>query len=87
MNRETVLNQRSNPDRADELSLRMKRLPSINAFRSLRGIKQKNIIQNIVSFAPFRSTWLSHRLVCKDWRHAIESMRFDACIEDFLGTS
>jgi len=97
MNREAVLNQLSNPDRTHELYVRMKRLPSdnpaflslhqwmtqINAFRSLRGIKQKNIIQNIISFAPLRSTWISHRLVCKDWRCAIESMRFDASIEDF----
>jgi len=57
-------------------------MTQINAFRSPRGIKQKNIIQNIMSFAPLRSTWISHRLVCKDWRHAIESMRFHASIEE-----
>lgn len=97
MNREAVLNQLSNPDRAQELYLRMKRLPSdspafislhqcmthIDAFRPPRGVKQKHIIQNIISFSPLRPTWLSHRLVCKDWRHAIESMRFNARIEDF----
>ena len=96
MNREAIFHQLSNADRVQELCLRMKRLPSdspaficldqwmtqINAFRPLRGIDKKHVIQNIVSFTSLRRTWLSHRLVCKSWRHAIESMRFNASIED-----
>jgi len=44
----------------------------------LQGFHQTQIIKEIVSYCDIRSTLFQLRLVCRSWRDAINSLRFDA---------
>ena len=93
---EKVLACLENPDKLKEFISRLKNAgknskPFFNVHnamvelrmnRSPRGIHQKTIIQHTLRFCDSWESFHEFRLVCKSWKDAVETIRFNRFVDD-----
>ena len=56
-------------------------MTTLNMHKAPKGIFEKTMLQNMFRFCDEDECFQSFRLVCKPWRNAIETIRFDRAIE------
>lgn len=55
-----------------------KSLDSFNLFKTPKEVHQTNILQSVIQFCDPLECFQSFRVVCKTWKNAVETIRFDS---------
>ena len=54
---------------------------SFNLNKTPKVIYQKNILQNTFQFCEAKESFVNFRLVCKPWKHAVETIRYNRLLD------